>query len=229
MKKLITFSVLLIALWCVSAFPAAAFPRLDYGAKIGLNATGLLGSDVDKTSFPKKGLVGGGLVRWNMSPGIGLQVELLYSQRGSESSVSNFSLVDTLKIKLDYLEIPVLMRYELPLPGKVKPNLLFGPALAFKVSAKTTTDDNSSFYDSELEIMNARGTDFSIVLGAGVDIAFGKGLWQFEARYNIGLTKVFEDVSPETGIAEDEIAFTDNGEALDLKNGGFSFTIGYVF
>jgi len=231
MKRLITLSVLLFVIWSISAVTVAAFPRPDFGAKLGFNATGMIGDDVDKTSYPKKGFVGGAFVRWDMTPRINLQVELLYTQRGTESLMNNLGLIDTLTIKLDYLEIPVLLRFELPLPGKVKPNFLFGPAIAFNVSAKTTTDDNSSFYDSEQEIVNARGTEFSIILGAGIDFTLGKGTLVLDTRYNIGLTKAFEDVDPGTEYAEDEIPFifTDSGEALDLKNGGFSFMIGYAF
>ena len=229
MKRLITLSILLVIIWSMSAVIVAAVPRLDFGAKLGLNATGMLGDDVDKTSYPKKGFVGGAFVRWDLIPRVGLQVELLYTQRGTESSVNNFGLIDTLAIKLDYLEIPVLFRYVLPFPGKVKPNFLFGPALAFNVSAKTTTDDNSSFYGSDLEIINARGTEFSIILGAGIDVTLGKGTLLLETRYNIGLTEAFEDVDSGTELAENEISFTDSGEALDLKNGGFSFMIGYAF
>ena len=231
MKRLIVSGILLVLLGCPTASPSLAQKNFDFGAKLGLSSTGMFGNAVDENSFPKQGFVGGVFFRRNFNPSMSVQTEVLYSQKGTDCTVENIpGLIDTLAIKLDYIEVPILFRYDFAVPMKFKPHLLIGPAVAFNVSARGTTDDGNSFYPDEFDIPNTRSVDFSLVMGTGVDFSLGAGALGIDARYTLGLLNAFEDMSSDgVNANSDEIPFVDDGRALDLSNGGFSFMINYAF
>ena len=230
LKRLIISGILLVLLGCMTASPSRARVNFDFGAKLGLNSTGLFGDAVEENSYPKQTFVGGAFVRMNLTSGMTIQTEFLYSRKGSEITVESIpGLIDTLNVKLDYVEVPVLFRYEFSVPMKFKPHLLIGPAVAFNVSARATSDDGNSFYPDEYDIPNTRSVDFGLVIGTGVDFLLGPGALGIEARYTLGLRNAFEDMSSEgVNSSSEEIPFVDGDRALDLSNGGFSFMISYA-
>jgi len=222
---------MLVVLGCLAASPSLAQKNFDFGAKLGLNSTGMFGDAVNENSFPKQGFVGGVFVRWGLTPTMMVQAEVLYTRKGTDCTVEGIpGLIDTLAVKLDYIEVPVLFRYDFSVPMKFKPHLLIGPAVAFNVSARGTTDDGSSFYPDKFDIPNTRSVDFGLVMGAGVDFSLGAGALGIDARYTLGLMNAFEDMSSDDVSSDsEEIPFVDDGRALDLSNGGFSFMISYAF
>ncbi|MBN1212096.1 MAG: PorT family protein [candidate division Zixibacteria bacterium] len=232
MKRLIVSGILLVLLGVPTASPSQARMNLDFGVKLGLNSTGMFGDAVEENSFPKRGFIGGIFARRGLTPSFSIQAEVLYTQKGTEITVENIpSLIDTLDVKLDYIEVPILFRYDFAVPMKFKPHLLAGPALTFNVSARGSTDDGGSFYPDEFDIPNTGSLDFGLVLGTGVDFPLGKGAVGIDARYTLGMLNVFEDMKSEgTNSDSEEIPFVDDeGKGLDLGNGGFSFMISYAF
>ena len=119
-------------------------------------------------------------------------------------------------IKLSYLEIPVLAKIAIPTQGSVKPVLIIGPSLSFKLSAEAEGEMEVEGYSESEEIDisdEVSGVDFGLVFGAGVDVLLASGTLTFDARYNLGLTNV-PDIE---------------GESYDVKNAVISFMVGYAF
>ena len=77
---------------------------IEFGAKAGLNISNFTGGDADRNSLV--GFHVGFISEIPLSEKFSLQPELLYSTQGSEAQ-------DVVKIKVDYLAIPVMAKYYL--------------------------------------------------------------------------------------------------------------------
>ncbi len=103
------------------------------------------------------------------------------------------------KLKFDYIEIPVLLKLRLP-TGSVHPFVFAGPAFGFTLKSALEGVELNDFPKS----------DYSAVLGGGLQL--GRS-FHIDVRYTMGLQKL-------------EIP---DLEAIDLKNGVLSATIGLAF
>lgn len=155
MKKII-FLILLVL------FTTKSFSQgVDLGIKVGANFASL--TDDVKT---RTGLNFGGFATIKFNDKIALQGDLLYSQQGAE-------LLDIGKVDLDYMNVPVVLKYYLV----KKLNIQVGPQFGFLVN-----DDD----------LNTESIDIAGVVGLGLDLPLG---FRIDGRYNFGLTEIFPDVS----------------------------------
>jgi hypothetical protein len=144
---------------------------IDFGIKAGANFSTL----TDATGLNNKtGFHGGIFLGLKFNDKIALQPELLYSQQGAEFDMG--------KIDLNYINVPVIIKYYL-VQGL---NIQVGPQFGFVV------DDNISN-----AIFEAEDFDVSGVIGAGYDFPFGIRL---DARYNFGFTDVVKDTGSKNGV-----------------------------
>jgi hypothetical protein len=86
---------------------------------------------------------------------------------------------DDEEVKLNYFEIPILLRADFTTGGNVRPFVVIGPSLAFKLSAKVEEDGEEFDIDDDVE-----GFDFGLAIGAGLQ--FGRG--SIEGRYTHGIS-----------------------------------------
>jgi hypothetical protein len=189
------------------------------GLKIGVSSAKLHGDDVgdleDLLGEDLKSRIGfsvGGFITFNISEMFAIQPEVLYTMKGLRFEEEIFG--ETLKVwmKLDYLEIPVLVKIIFPSPGGVNPYLFAGPAVAIKVSGKVKAEFAGESDEEDIEDM--KSTDFGLVIGAGVDFGFGalgKGTLSVDIRYSLGLSTISDF------------------EGDDVKNGAFSLMVGFSF
>jgi hypothetical protein len=231
-------AVISIAVVMTAATVAAA--PVNYGLKGGINIGTLNGDDAAGLDA-RVALSGGLYATVAVSPVLVIQPELLFTQKGAEDDSLSSADQSSLKIQLDYLEVPVLARFRVPLSTPtVRPYVFAGPYAAFVLSAQfdgPLTTDPAALAE-KFDIANEKSVDYGLVFGGGVDLAAGQGTVSIEARYELGLSTAFEDVDP-AGIRVDrgwpfiqnEIAFADatTGEAYDLKTGVFSIMVGFAF
>jgi hypothetical protein len=202
MKKQITifFIVTLVLMLLV---PNLVYGQvgINKGIKVGLNLATLGGDDADTygSLSNRTGISAGGFVVLNLAV-INIRPEILYTMKGVKAELNT---VET-TMKLDYLEIPVLLEYNLPLPGPVSPCIFAGPAFAFKLSAKAETGSQEVEMDSLI-----KSTDLGLVIGAGVTL---NNMITVDVRYVLGLSSI--DDSP---------------VELDVKNQVISLMVGYMF
>ena len=202
--------------------PAAVFAqtttaRPTFGILLGTNIATI--SDADQGigdlvggAFDKKkrfGLNAGVFMTVPLSGMFSLQPEVHYAQNGVSirSSAGNVSGID---LKLDYLEIPVLLRMDVNGAGSaVHPILLAGASAAYRIKcALSATGSGTSVStncdagaDSEDPFKKA---DFSLVGGAGLAFtSMGRSL-SLQVRYSHGLANIASaksDVSKPTNRA----------------------------
>lgn len=168
----------LLVTFCLAvAIPAKAQqPAEVFGVTIGLNASTLTqsplladGGDTNR----RLGIVGGGYGVWHLYEHLKLQGEALLSLKGAET--------DTSKVRITYLEVPILARWNFRAWNGRTPFALGGPALAFKLDASASQAGSSRDVGSEIE-----NFDLGWVLGAGLDF----DQFVVDARYTWGILNV---------------------------------------
>ena len=153
------------------------------GLKAGLNFSTLAVDDADDENS-RVGFNAGVFGRTDPANPIGLQVELLYSTKGTHASYSGlFGLVDQdVDFELAYLELPVLAAFRL---GEAF-ELQAGGYGAMLLSAHASTSGDLGDGEDELDKDHFTDMDFGLVGGA----AFNAGMFQIGVRYLHGFTEV---------------------------------------
>jgi hypothetical protein len=104
------------------------------------------------------------------------------------------------KLKGDYIEIPVLLKINIPIEGsKVHPHVYAGPAVAFKASCKieaSIAGGTSASVDCEDAGLLIKSTDFGVAFGGGVSVDVGGAEVGVDVRYTLGLTSVDDEPDP---------------------------------
>jgi hypothetical protein len=195
----------MIAVMTIFAASPLFAEGMMFGVKAGLNLANVMGDDAEETSM-KVGAVGGVFMCYDITEIFALQPELLFTMKGAKYDEGD----TTMSWKTSYIEIPVLFRVNLPTEGKIKPMLYAGPALGILMSAKDEDEDVKDY----LKTM-----DIGVVAGAGVAYQLEKGAISFEARYEIGMSTVYD-------LTDEEL---EGREQPDLKNSVISFMVGYGF
>lgn len=147
--------------------------NVDIGFKTGLNISNFTGGDVGRNNLFDFHI--GGLAEFKITEKISLQPELLYSRQGSEAE-------NSVKIKVDYLAIPLMAKYYVT----EKFSLEAGPQLSFLVNDKAEFND-SSIPDADVD---ASSFDFGLNIGFAYNI--NSNLFA-QIRYNYSITTVVEN------------------------------------
>lgn len=208
MKKVLS----LLFVLAVSYGTAFSSP-LSLGVKAGVALSNIGGTDATTlaqkstddtlaTLKSKAGFVGGAFIGVNLGGPWTLEPEFLFVMKGTKVSATQA----TSDIKLNYFEIPVLLKLNLlPFKSPVTPFLIAGPSIAFNSSAKIT----GSGIDQDIK-SSVRGADYGLVMGAGLDIT----KFSIEARYELGLQNPFK---------------AQGGFTPSVHNGTFYILAGYHF
>jgi opacity protein-like surface antigen len=208
MKKL---SAMLLIILFAASFSLAATGITGKGIKAGVNFANVTGEDVEEEWKSKMGIAAGGFLTFSLSDMIAVQPEVLFTQKGSKYEQSY--LGETLKAwaNITYLDIPVLAKLYIPVQPNsgFRPSIFAGPYFGLKLSGKTKIEWMDETEENEIE--DLKGTDFGLVLGGGLDFAFGTGKICVDVRYGFSLASI----STESGDVQ--------------KNSVISILLGYGF
>ena len=167
----------LIAL-AMTATTASAQRKADVGFLGGASFTTLIGVDDSVSVRSSTGFAGGVFVGIPVAKSLLIEPEVLYVNKGA-------GLEDTeVSLNLNYIEIPVLLRYEFKEDGG--PFAYVGPYVGF-VAECSTSADTLSFPCADDNIETS--TDFGGTIGVG----FRKDAWGFDIRYDYGFTDAIKD------------------------------------
>lgn len=187
MKKLFCIVAAIIILSTAKA------QETHFGVKAGVNIASVEVEDGDDLNS-KVGLHVGGLAHIHISQHFALQPELVFSMQGGKAEDN-----DDVKLKLNYINIPVLAQYMINDGFRLQT----GPQLGFLVGAESKAGD------VEVDIKDNYSTiDFSWTFGAGYLFPSGFGV---DARYNHGISNI-SDVS-----------------GVEVRNRVFQFGLFYQF
>ena len=137
-------------------------------------------------------LIAGFLTRRIAGPVSG-QIELMFSRRGGGLSATGASGTIAGTAQLIYVELPLLARLTLPI-GRLRPVLLGGGSFAVSVGCELQVagPDNIEQQpcDGPTATVPLAGSDFSAVLGGGIDYPWKSSHLRLEVRRTIGLRDV---------------------------------------
>lgn len=170
------------------------------GVVLGVNSSILAGPSVKEASR-LLGLSVGPSIAVGLTENVGLDAGLLFSQKG-------FSLVDgkdKAKARINYIDVPVLLRAGAGAGKSTGVYGLLGPVLSVKMGSSATINGKS---DSTWDDTDVKGTDFSGLVGVGVVVRSVEA----SIRYTFGLRSIDATSDPN-----------------DVKNRTFSFLVGVRF
>ncbi len=192
-KSIVTISILI--LFASMAFSQA---QVAIGLKGGLNFANVDASSIGAAYNSRTGYHAGAFVLIKFGK-IGIQPELIYSKQGSNIKINTTNFDSN----IDYFNIPIILK----LYTVAGINIQAGPQFGFVTGANGPVQDlqgNTTLQDVKNQL---KGSDLSVALGLGWDAPFGL---TFDARYNLGLTKVNDAASPS-----------------DIKNQVIQVSVGY--
>ena len=184
-----------VVAWALAPAPVSA-QGMAVGVQGGINV-----ANVDFTatesltlSFDRRlGAVGGLFIANDFGRNIGLQVEGLFSQKGTKITAPGE--MGELEMRVDYLEIPVLVRANLRgASDSVTVRLFTGPSFAMKLRDKQVFDGDEL---PDEDATDLKSYDMGWTLGGVVE--FAKRVF-VDARYTFGFVNIDDD--PEDAEAD---------------------------
>ena len=193
MKKIMMIAAMMLL--SVGAFAQNEVGQFTLKPMAGVNL-----ATMTKTTDSKLrvGLTAGVEAEYGAAENFSISLGALYSMQGVKGSVNSVDIT----YKFDYINVPVMLNYYI-FPGfAVKAGIQPG----FKASAKVTADSGSSSASESIKDY-VKGFALSVPFG----LSYEYDSFVLDARYNLGVTKVFKD------------------DISDSKHSWFMFTLGYKF
>ena len=149
-----------------------------YGLRMGLNVSNLTGDATDTGSKAGLNLAGVLGIRVSDSTPIFLESGLYYTQRGAKKNKNTYA-------NLNYLEIPILLKYGIQATDEIAVLPFVGPTFALGISGKSKYGDGADKVDS-FESDRFKRLDAGIKLGCGAE--YNK--LYLEMGYQFGLSNI---------------------------------------
>lgn len=211
MRTRLSGLAVMAALVTLVCLPSLASAQTSAGVVGGVNVSNIdfSADGIDVNFKQRTGVVVGAFVRRDFREGLGLQLEGLFSQKGTKTS--EFFLDDEdetvdFEIIVNYLEIPVLLHATLPAGENAKVRLFGGPAFAFKMSSTQKVNGDEVDVDED----EVKSSDVGITVGGGLLIK----KFVIDIRYTFGVLNVND--------APDD-------DDITIKNRTFAFMVGWQF
>ena len=242
-------AVLLASAWLVGSAVAAeatddlgGFTSLSAGLKGGLGLAQHQGTeprDLEYTvdSTMRRGLAAGVFVTLPITRRFQLQQEVLYVQKGSRQDIGAviFDIPTVLDVTydLDYLEIPVLLRYHWLIDRRVDIYSLAGFAFALKVDdhyqlqGEVSDGEESIPLSADSDMSEVDLFDFLFTYGVGVEVPVGGPRLLLEYRFDLSLQQLPMPTYADVPFG-DETVRVDN-DPVPLRNQCHMLLMGFRF
>lgn len=147
----------------------------------------------------RTGTIFGGSLQLPIGSSFAIQPEFLFLQKGAKFTEQTGTR-NTNTLRLDYLEIPVLLRFDFS-RGVVGPHIYAGPSVGFNVGCKIqfrgNNDEANAATNCNEDDFKPKTLDYGMTVGGGVDFNLGSLALTGGARYGIGLADIRSDNSDE--------------------------------
>ena len=195
MKKF--FVLIAAAIVCMSAMA-----QVQFGAKVGVDATNFWGKDVEHGMKPS--YQAGLLMEYKFNPHFAIAPEVVFASQGGKYKVLEIGALDKkvdATFNTNYINVPVMFKFYTSPAFSID----FGPQVGFNVYSKYSVDG----IDKAIDIKdNTKGVDFGLGLGGTYNLTNNAFV---QARYTLGMTQVFD------------------GEHAKEKNGNIQLAFGMKF
>ena len=183
MKSQIKFLVAIAITGLSLSNVQAQSSEFQFGVKGGVNFSNIYSTEVDDnnvlTSFNA-----GIYTSFPVGDIISIQPEALYSRKGGELAYDNAIATGKTQFKLNYIEVPVLLKVNITENLSVHA----GPYFAYLIDAEVNNDADGSAIDFEDSYDNDDFNKFDVGISGGIGFDFGS--LGIGARYNYGFSTI---------------------------------------
>lgn len=162
------------------------------------------------------GIVGGISYRINLLAGLSIQPEVLYVQKGAKyelsQTIGGYTGTGTVTMKGDYLDIPLLLKFNLPIPqfspyieGGVSYGILLGAKAKMEMSSNAPGAQSTS--DEEDIKDQLKPGELSVLVGVGFDIT----VLELNARFVMGMNRLMKDQDSTPTYDENSVKIYNSG------------------
>lgn len=192
MKKF--FVLIAAAIVCMSASA-----QVQFGAKVGFDMTHFWGEDAPSGWQPNYQV--GLMMEYKFNPKFAIAPEVVFAaQGGKENNKIDVEEVPGMveakgTFHTNYINVPLMLKFYATPAFSID----FGPQVGFNVYSKMTASGKAGNFEAKetIDFKNMTNTvDFGLGLGATYNLTNNAFV---QARYNLGLTKVFEDSQVKNG------------------------------
>ena len=186
-----------------------------YGIKGGLSESKFTGSDASSTfgsslKYRPSGAAGA-FVTYRLTDLFAASLEPMWVQRGAKYDISEADGTHKFSTRVDYIDVPLLVKVSIPTNGNFHPDIFAGPDVAFRLDAKAK-EDAPGFSQTANVKNDFKSADFGIAFGVGTRYDIGMGAISLDGRYYAGLTKI-----------------DNTSSSRSIRNGDFLVLVGYSF
>lgn len=194
---------------------AASADPIRFGIKGGVNmANQVYAIDSFNTGINTDvifGFVGGVFIDMGLNNFLSLQPEVNFSMEGYQQKYAHIPVTSpsgpsiigytdaSFTFTYNYLEMPLLLKFNANLSPGLRGNLLIGPSVDFLLGA------NDHYVDTVTGDASIKGSDLDFGMVLGADLEIDKFL--LDLRYNLGLTSV----TPYSGGPQNSVLSLDVG------------------
>lgn len=182
------------------------------GVKGGVDWATIGGTDASDNADHRTGFLGGGFVRCDLNEQYGVQVEVLFVQKGFEGDIHTVDGdVHPGKARLEYVDVPLEFVARFEGTDKIGFQIFAGPSFNFSIKAEAETEDGFENDDGR-----TRNFEFGAVVGAGVEYRLSSLSILVEGRYSSGVTSFAEDVAGQSVDVQNRVTAVMVGVGIPL-------------
>lgn len=178
----------------LTGVPAASAGAQRLSLVGGMTFSQLRGLD-DVKSENRNGSIFGVSMNVPVGPIWSLQPEALFLSKGGRFGPANGAGGAT-DVRLDYLEIPLLLRRNFGGSSVLVPHLYAGPSVSYNVNCSIDISGSgvpNTSSDCDRQDFEPRSLEYGAVVGGGIDISLVGFAVTGGVRYGVGLTHVTEE------------------------------------
>ena len=189
------------------------------------------------------GLRSGWFLKWKLTNRLGIQPEIYYKVKSNSSSWRNIPIIDTgiydiinelkLSSSMQYLKIPLILRYNLKHSNRLSTHLSLGIAVNINlhgVARWSYMEDGNGYEQAKLtsgriDLDNLNEISHSLIAGFGID----RSRFILDIYYEYGITEIEQPYFADYLIVEGKRLSKFVTESFDYKQYSLSITAGYKF
>jgi Outer membrane protein beta-barrel domain len=180
----------------VSAQLTPDWNALRFGGLLGLNRSTFNGDLAAGDPRSLTGALGGITAVKPLAGGLALRGEVLTTRKGALWTTNALGVAGQAGFELTYVDVPIMLAYELPAAIGFRPHLYAGPSFNLRTACRTrvSVQGNTSFRNCDQNNNGIRSTELAGVVGGGIGVQVRRDmLGVLGARYTHGVTKVFDE------------------------------------
>jgi len=202
--------------------PVPAFPVMLLGIRFMPTTSDIKVQNADGNNVEADVVLSygyGGLLGYNFTKHMGLQLEVLYSTLSQKYADHTLDR----EIDINYVNIPLLFSLNVNRTNAVNLNVVLGPQLGVNVGSKVTTSGTANGNTNTKAVLAVKENDFGIAYGAGIDFGLNAAR---TIRFDIGFRGVtgLVDISDRSKTLETDSYYILQKKRTQTYSGYIGFT-----